>query len=179
MCWLTSIVTSCSDRRYTCKKNTVAWSSHSCWSVEHFKFSHLLLLLWCMAICGYHTSSNNSNTQQQLTVGYNRQTSKSLPGKSQPRRVKTSAKRIIYKWQFKYACYICNTNVTVYTQPMEKYVRGYITGIHHQRFVTSCITWNLPQSIRILKLLSRTQPSAYFAIIDAADNSQVKLANVP
>ena len=55
--------------------------------------SHLLLLPWCTAITGHWISSNNSNSQQQLAAGY-RQTSKSLPGMSQPTRVKTPTHKI-------------------------------------------------------------------------------------
>ena len=55
--------------------------------------SQLLLLPWYTAITGYWISSNNSNSQQQLTAGY-RQTSKSLPGLSWPTGVKTTTSRI-------------------------------------------------------------------------------------
>ena len=37
----------------------------------------LLLLLWCIAIAGYHISTDNSNSQQQPAAAY-KQTSKSL-----------------------------------------------------------------------------------------------------
>ena len=64
----------------------IVWSSHSSQPIDQLKLSHLLLL-WCTAITGYHTSSGNSNIQQKPMAIY-RQTSKSLPGESQPRRVK-------------------------------------------------------------------------------------------
>ena len=38
---------------------------------------------------GYHTNSDNSDSQQQPTVSYG-QTSKALPGASEPRREKTT-----------------------------------------------------------------------------------------
>ena len=75
-------------------------SSHVSWLVDWPNLSHLLLLPWCTATAGYHTSSDNSNSQQQPKADY-RQTSKFLQSASQPRRVKTT-KNGIYTWQFKY-----------------------------------------------------------------------------
>ena len=59
----------------------IAWSSWLSQSVDRPKLSRLLLLPCCMVIADYHTSSDNSNRQQQPTASY-RQTSKSLPGVS-------------------------------------------------------------------------------------------------
>ena len=53
----------------------------------------LLRLPWCNTITGYQISSNNSNSQQQPTADY-RQTSKLLPGVSQPTRAKTTTNRV-------------------------------------------------------------------------------------
>ena len=50
---------------------------------------------------------------------------------------------------------------------------GYITGIHDKRTVTSCVTRNVLQSIRILQLLTSIPSTDYFAIIYAADNTQL------
>ena len=63
--------------------------------------SHLLYLPYCTVIAGYQKSSHNSNNQQHPTADY-RQTSKLLPGISQPKRVKSTTNRI-WTWQFKYA----------------------------------------------------------------------------
>ena len=49
--------------------------------------SSLFLLPWCEVIAGYRISSNNTNSQQQLTICYS-QTSKLLSGASLPTRVK-------------------------------------------------------------------------------------------
>ena len=62
------------------------------------KLSCLLFLPWYIAITGYHTSSDNTNSQKQLMARY-RQMSKSLPGTSQPRKVKTTKKE-----------YMCNNS---------------------------------------------------------------------
>ena len=100
-----------------------------CLKVAHFcqstclMVSHLLLLPWCTAITGYQTSSNKSNSQQQLTSGY-RQTSKSLPGTSWPTRVKTTINRT-YAWQFKYA-----SNVPTILSTSNGLLCGYIAGIY-------------------------------------------------
>ena len=85
--------------------------------------SHLLLLPWCMAITSYRISSNNNKSQQQPTAGY-RQTSKSLPGVSLPRRVKITT-NTIYTWQFKYGNTMHNV---LYTS--NGLICGYIAGIH-------------------------------------------------
>ena len=62
-------------------------------SVDRPKLSCLLLLPWCTAITGYHTSSDNNNNQQQLMAGY-RQTSKLLMDTSQSRRAKFTTNSI-------------------------------------------------------------------------------------
>ena len=103
---------------------------------------------WCTAITGYHTSSDNSNSQQQPTVAY-RQTSKLLPGVSQSRRVKSTTNGIC-TWRFKYA----NTIPTVL-----RVYNGYITGIHDKRTVTSWV--NLLQFFGILRLLSSILSADY------------------
>ena len=100
---------------------------------------------WCTTITGYHTSSDNSNSQQQPTAGY-RQTSKLLPGVSQSRRVKSTTNGIC-TWRFKYA----NTIPTVLCVN-NGIICGYITGIHDKRTVTSWV--NLLQFFGIIRLLS-------------------------
>ena len=52
---------------------------------------------------------------------------------------------------------------------------GYITIVYDKRIVTSCVTWHLPQSIRILRLSSSTLSADYSMIIYAANNSQLML----
>ena len=136
----------------------IAWSSHSSCPVDWPKLSHLLLLLWCMAITGYCTSYYNTNSQQQPAVSY-RQISKSLLVVSQPRTVKTTTNGI-YVWQFKYA----NTVPTVLITS-----NSFNMWLHHchcdKRIVTSCMMWNLLQSIRSVQLLSSILSANYFAII--------------
>ena len=51
----------------------IIWSSCLSWPGDRPKLSHLLFLPWCMAIAGYNTSSDNSNSQQQLKVGWRQQ----------------------------------------------------------------------------------------------------------
>ena len=80
-----------SDIRYT-HTYYVLNSYHLC-QLIYIMVSCLLFLPWCTAITGYRISSNNSNSQQQPTIGY-RQTSKSPSGMSQPTIVKATANRI-------------------------------------------------------------------------------------
>ena len=148
----------------------IGWSSLSSWSVDRPKLSHLLFLHWCIPIPGYHTSSDNSNIQQQPMAGY-WQASKSLLGVSQPRRVKIITDGT-YKWQFKYA----NTIPTILCTS-NGLTCGYITGIRDKRIVTSHITWNLPQSIKISWLLPSILFANYSAILYPANNSQLMLVS--
>ena len=111
--------------------------------------SHLVLLPWCTAITGYRISSNNSNSQQQPITSY-RKTSKLLLGVSWPTSMKTTTNRIC-AWQFKHVNTLSHVwqwfNLWLYCWdsllPVDK------------RSVTSCVMWNLPQFIRILRVLSR------------------------
>ena len=107
-----------------------------------------LLLSWC----GYWTSSNYSNIQQQPIPSY-RQKSKLLTGVWWPTIVETATNRL-YAWHFKYA----NTTHTVlrmYEQwfnlwlyrwhsllPVEK-KKHHVT--HHAKFAT--IHWNFTGTI--------------------------------
>ena len=52
-----------SNTRYTHKENSLKQSLISL--VGWPRLSCLLFLPWCTAIAGYHTSSNNSNSQQE------------------------------------------------------------------------------------------------------------------
>ena len=133
----------------------IAWSNCLSQSIDQHKLSCLFLLPWCIAITGYHTSSNNSNIQEQLMASY-RQTSKLLLGASQPRRVKTTLDGM-YTWQFKYA----NTIPSVLSTSNDL-IHGYITSIYY-----------LLQSIRLLPSILSAN---YFVIMYAADNSQFMLA---
>ena len=101
-------------------------------------------------------------------TGY-RQASKSLLDVTQPRRVKT-IRGDTYTWKFKYA----NTITTILCTS-NGLICGYITGIHDKKTLMWCVTWNLPQSIGILRSLSSTLSTNYFAIIYAANNSQLTL----
>ena len=74
-----------SDTRYTHKQNRLKQSLVQ---------ASRPLLPCCTTISGYHTSSDNSSSLQQPTIGY-RQTSKLLLGASQPRRVKTTTHRMM------------------------------------------------------------------------------------
>ena len=163
-----SIVPSCVRYIQDIHVKKIAWSSHSSWPVDCPKLSCLLLLPWCTAIAGCHTSSDNSNSQQQPMADY-RQISKSLLGASWLRRVKTATNGI-YAWKFKYA----NTIPTVLSMS-NGLICGYITGTHDKRIFTYCVKWNLLQLIRILQLLSSILSTYYFAIIYVANNSQVTL----
>ena len=101
-------------------------------------------------------------------AGY-RQTRNSLPGMSQPRRKYTTTNRI-YSWQFKYVnallLVLCMSNGLIC---------GYINSIHDKIIVTSCAMWHLPQKIRVLWLLCSILSANYFAMIYAADNSQLTI----
>ena len=77
----------------------IGCSSYLSWPVDQSNLSRLFLLPCCTTIGGYHTSSDNSNSLQQPTIGY-RQTSKLLMGASQPRRVKTTTNQILYDTKF-------------------------------------------------------------------------------
>ena len=122
----------------------IAWRRCLSQPVNWPKLSCRLLSPWCTAITGYHARSVNSNSQQQTTTGY-RQTSKSLPDASQPRRVKITTNRI-YMWRFKYA----NTMPTVlcvheqWFNRLSGLICGYITSIHDKRIVTSCEIYHNP-----------------------------------
>ena len=98
--WIHNIAPSCLRYEIYVHIKKKAWSNHSSQSIDKPKLSHLLLLPGCTAIAGYHTSSDNSNSQQQLMGSY-RQKSNSLLAASQPRRVKTT-RNGIYLWQFQY-----------------------------------------------------------------------------
>ena len=154
-----------SDTRCTCKENGL--SSHSSQPVDQPKLRSLLLLPWCSAIAGYYTSSDNSNNQQQLTAGY-RQTSKSPPGTSQPRRMKTT--------------YIHN-NSSMWTLPpvlcMSSVVYSVAASLAFMIKELSCHASPeicRKQSTKILQLLSSIISANYFVIIYTVDNSQLMLA---
>ena len=128
--------------------------------------SHLLLLPWWMTIAGYQINSNNSNSQQQPTTGYKQVSNyKSLPGVNLPTRVKTT-RNTIYVWQFKYA----NSTVSTVLCMSNDIICGYIIGVHFcllldKRIMTSRVTWNLPQSIAVLWILSHILYTDNFMII--------------
>ena len=127
-------------------------SSHVSWLIDWPNLSRLLLLPWCMAIAGYHTSSDNSNSQQQPMAHY-RQTSKFLQSASLPRRVKTTTNRI-NTWKFKYVCY-ANTIPTVLCTN-----NGLICATSFAFTIelsphTSCEIWNNPLEFYDYYLVSR------------------------
>ena len=142
--WIHNIAPSCLRYEIYVHIKKKAWSNHSSQSIDKPKLSHLLLLPGCTAIAGYHTSSDNSNSQQQLMGSY-RQKSNSLLAASQPRRVKTT-RNGIYLWQFQY------DNI-IYTIPCTSngVICGYKTSIRDKRIVLSYIMWNLPKSIGLLQ----------------------------
>ena len=118
----------------------IAWSSHSCRLVYRPKPSHLLLLIWCMAITGYYTSRNTY--QLQPMAGYS-QTRNLLSGASQSRKEKTTPNGR-YSWQFKYV-----NDILIVLCMSSGLLCSYITGIHDKRIVTSCTMWHLSQTIGV------------------------------
>ena len=134
----------------------IAWSSHSCWPVDRLKSSHLLLLPWCTAITGYHTSRKTSYNLWLATyeqeIPYRMWVSQ---GERKPPQM---------EWQFKYV-----NAILIVLCISDNLICAYIIGIYDKRIITSCTTWYLLQTIGVFWLLSSILSADYFAIIYAAD----------
>ena len=137
----------------------IAWSSCSSQPVDWPKFSCLLLQPWCMPIAGYHTSSDKvivSNNQWAAIE----KTSKSLLGTSQPimkneNHHKQNVRMVIH------LTVLCTSSGLMCS---------YIATIHNKRIATSCVTWNLLQSIGIIWLFSNILSADCFAIVYSANS---------
>ena len=135
----------------------IAWSNHLCQP----KSSCLLLLPWCTAIAGYHTSRKISYNQWLATdkheIHYWAWVSK---GERKPPQMEDTCDNS--------STYV-NTTLIVLCMS-NGLIFAYITGIHDKRIVTSFTTWYSPQTIIVFRILSSILSTGYFPIIYAANN---------
>ena len=118
----------------------ITWSSHSCRPVDQPKSSHLLLLLWCTAITGYHTSRKTSCNQWLAT---DKQEIHYWTWVSQGEKTTTNGR---------YLCQFKHVNAKLIVLCMSNgLICAYITD---KGIVRSCTTWHLLQIIRVFQLLS-------------------------